>query len=132
MSKNYFRFQVEVLKESAEIAESLSKLWEACKFLEKAVILCIANKCSSILNLLLNLKNKYLRCNMRKRAVMLFRECLDAVGIHSNEQLSILLELGKLELEEGLISDVIIHITDVKEKCQDKVRFDIFTSFFIN
>uniref|UniRef100_A0A0R3RW75 Tetratricopeptide repeat protein 29 n=1 Tax=Elaeophora elaphi TaxID=1147741 RepID=A0A0R3RW75_9BILA len=112
--------QVEVLRESAEIAESLSKLWEACKFLEKAVILCIANNCGNILSLLLNLKNKYLKFNVRKRAVMLFRECLDSVRIHENEQLSILLELGKLELEEGLISNVITHITDAKEKCQDK------------
>ncbi|VDK85782.1 unnamed protein product [Litomosoides sigmodontis] len=112
--------QVQVLKESADVAENLSKLWEACKFLEKALILCIANKCGNILNLLLNLKNKYLRCNIRKRAIMLFRECHDAVGIHSNEQISILLELGKLELEEGLISSAIASITEVKEKCQDK------------
>ncbi|CAG9537906.1 unnamed protein product [Cercopithifilaria johnstoni] len=113
--------QVEVLKESAEVAESLSNLWEACKFLEKAVILCIANRCGNILNLLLNLKSKYLRCNIRKRAIMLFREYLDAIGgIHSNEQLTILLELSKLELEEGLISNAITHIMDVKENCHDK------------
>ncbi|KAK6102045.1 TPR repeat family protein [Brugia pahangi] len=112
--------QVEVLKQSAEIATNLSKLWEACKFLEKAVILCIANKCGDILNLLLNLKNKYLKCNARKRAIMLFQECLDAMGNHSNEQHLILFELGKLELEEGFISNTITHITDVKENCRDK------------
>uniref|UniRef100_A0A915PUI1 Tetratricopeptide repeat protein 29 n=1 Tax=Setaria digitata TaxID=48799 RepID=A0A915PUI1_9BILA len=112
--------QVEVLKESAEIAASLSELWEACKFLERAIILCIANKCGNILSLLLNLKDKYLRCNARRRAIMLFHECLDGIGINSNERLSVLLELGKLELEEGLISNAICHIMDVKENCQDK------------
>lgn len=125
-------FQVQVLKESAEVAENLSKLWEACKFLEKAVVLCIANRCGNILNLLLNLKKKYLRCNIRKRAIMLFRECQDAVGIHSNEQISILLELGKLELEEGLIGNAIAHITEVKEKCEDKVNliFLLLTKYY--
>ncbi|KAM3723003.1 Tetratricopeptide repeat protein [Dirofilaria immitis] len=112
--------QIEVLKESAEIAESLAELWDACQFLEKAIILCIANKCSSILNLLLNLKSKYLKCNAQKRAIIVFRECLDAIEIYSHEQLSILFQLGKMELEEGLINDAIAHIMDVKERCQDK------------
>lgn len=63
--------------------------------------------------------------------MMLFRECLDAIEIHSNEQISILLELSKLELDEGLISDAIQHITNVREKCQDKVRLNI-VFFLIN
>uniref|UniRef100_A0A1I7VS76 Tetratricopeptide repeat protein 29 n=1 Tax=Loa loa TaxID=7209 RepID=A0A1I7VS76_LOALO len=112
--------QVEILKESAEIATNLLELWEACKFLEKAVILCIANKCGNILNLLLNLKSKYLKCNARKRAIMLFGECLNAIGNDTNDQFLIQLELGKLELDEGMTSNVIAHITDLKEKCQDK------------
>ncbi|MCP9258300.1 hypothetical protein DINM_002801 [Dirofilaria immitis] len=103
--------QIEVLKESAEIAESLAELWDACQFLEKAIILCIANKCSSILNL----------------AIIVFRECLDAIEIYSHEQLSILFQLGKMELEEGLINDAIAHIMDVKERCQDKVNYVIET-----
>lgn len=116
--------QVEVLKESAEIATNLSKLWEACRFLEKAVIICIAHKCGNILKLLLNLKNKYLQCNGRRRAIKVFRECLDAVEGHSNERVSMLFELGQLELDEGLINDAIGHITEVRTKCLEKVKLD--------
>ncbi|VDM98187.1 unnamed protein product [Thelazia callipaeda] len=112
--------QVQVLKESAEVAVNLENSREACKFLEKAVILSITNRYGNISELLLQLKKYYRRCNARKRAVKIFRECLNVVGINSEERMTLLLELAKLELEEGLIQDTLNHINNLKEESLDK------------
>lgn len=111
--------QVEVLEESAEVAASLSHPQDAYKFLEKAVVLCVTNKYGNILALLLKLKNKYVKCGMKKKAVMLLRKYLVVVA-DFGQRVTMLFELGKLELQEGLVSNAIAHIVEAREACQDK------------
>lgn len=118
------------MEESAEVAASLSHPQDAYKFLEKAVVLCVTNKYGNILALLLKLKDKYVKCGMKKKAMMLLRKYLVVVA-DFGQRVTMLFELGKLELQEGLVSNAISHIVEAREACQDKVSV-LFASLYEN